>query len=126
MQLLTTEEHHIIHSVIFINCATHSLFFYFWGRVLIRYAHFVHFNEFVFFLNFYKYILLYYYTNYMGDRGGKTTTGLVIDLRKIPLVLVIYICKKQTIGRYFSSDSTRSEETGGMFFLYKLRLIRIN
>lgn len=26
----------------------------------------------------------------MGDRGGKTTTGLVIDLRKIPLVLVIY------------------------------------
>jgi len=40
----------------------------------------------------------------MGDRGGKTTTGLVIDLRKIPLVLVIYICKKQTIRRYFSSD----------------------
>lgn len=35
-------------------------------------------------------MLLYYYTNYMGDRGGKTTTGLVIDLRKIPLVLVIY------------------------------------
>lgn len=37
----------------------------------------------------------------MGDRGGKTTTGLVIDLQKIPLVLVIYtcICKKQTIGR---------------------------
>ena len=50
----------------------------------------------------------------------------ILQLTGLQLSGVYCICKKQTIGRYFSSDSTRSEETGGMFFLYKLRLIRIN